>query len=414
VIILSVYNRYLNRGGEDEVFEAEAELLRKHGCDVRLVTEQVTSPRHLGEKVCLALNAVWSRKWYAKFQGLVESVRPDVIHIHNLVPVISPSVLYACRRTGAAVVHTLHNYRLLCPASIFFRDGHLCEECLEHSLWRGVRHGCYQGSRPGTAAMAMMLAAHRGLGTWAKTVDCYVALSEFARQKFIQGGLAAEKLVVKPNFVHPDPGEGVGNGRYAVFVGRLAPQKGLPTLLAAWRYLPIRVPLVVVGDGPLSPTLEEAQLRSTTITYRKRLPHDQALATIKQARFLLFPSEWHEGFPLTIAEAFACGIPVICSRLGSMQEIVEDGRTGLHFTAGDASDLAAKVEWAWTHQDEMKTMGRQARMEYEAKYTADRNYEMLIDIYQRAIQAHEKYSSAGFSKRAYAQLPDSGDSQNAD
>ena len=389
--IISVYNRYLDRGGEDEVFELEGELLRARGHELSLVTEQMTPPDGFRDKIALAVNAVWSRKWFADFQALLKSVRPDVIHIHNLVPVISPSILYACSQASVPVVHTLHNYRLFCPVSTFFRDGHICEECMEHSLWRGVRYGCYQRSRPGTAAMAMMLAVHRGLSTWAETVDCYVALSEFARQKFIQGGLQAEKILVKPNFVHPDPGEGTGTGEYALFVGRLAPQKGLQTLLAAWERLPNSVRLVVVGDGPLSPMLEAAQLRSATIVYRRRLPHDQTLATIKQGRFLLFPSEWYEGFPLTIAEAFACGIPVICSRLGAMQEIVEDGRTGLHFTAGDADDLAAKVEWAWTHPDQTKAMGREARLEYETKYTADRNYEMLVDIYRRAMLTHGKH-----------------------
>lgn len=392
--IISVYNRYLNRGGEDEVFELEAELLRQHGNKVWLVTEQVISPSCLQEKVALAVNAVWSRKWYAKFQALVKSVRPDVIHIHNLVPIISPSIIYACRQAGVPVVHTLHNYRLFCPVSTFFRDGHLCEECMEHSLWRGVRHGCYQRSRPRTAVLSTMLAIHRRLGTWARMVDCYVALSEFARQKFIQGGLPAERIVVKPNFVHPDPGEGTGTGEYAVFVGRLATQKGLATLLAAWERLRCCVPLVVVGDGPLCPLVETAQSKCSSITYRGRLSHDQTLATIGQARFLLFPSEWYEGFPLTIAEAFACGTPVICSRLGAMQEIVGNGRAGLHFTAGDADDLAAKVEWAWMHPDQMKSMGRHARLTYEANYTAERNYEMLVDVYQRAILTHTKHRSS--------------------
>jgi glycosyltransferase involved in cell wall biosynthesis len=386
--ILSVYNRYLNRGGEDEVFESEAELMRRRGCTLRLVAEHLARPRSFGEKLNLALNAIWSMKWYTNFKALLKSVRPDVVHIHNLVPVISPSVLYACCQARVPVVHTLHNYKLFCPVSTFFRNGHLCEECLEHSLWRGVRYGCYQGSRPGTAAMAAMLAVHRGLGTWSRTVDCYVALSEFARQRFIEGGLPAEKIVVKPNFVYPDPGEGTGRGEYAIFVGRLSPQKGVRTILAAWERLPTPAPLVVIGDGPLLHLLKAPQLRSYSVEYRGRLPREQTLAALKGARFLVFPSEWYEGFPLTIAEAFACGIPVICSRLGAMREIVEDGRTGLHFNPGDADDLAAKVEWAWTHPDETRAMGQEARLEFETKYTGERNYEMLMEIYQRAITTH--------------------------
>ena len=382
--ILSVYNRYLNRGGEDEVFESEAALLEQHGSDVTLVEEQVAAPSSVRRKIVLSLNAIWSREWYARFQELLSSARPDIVHIHNLVPNFSPSVLYACRKVNVPVVHTLHNYRLLCPASTLFRDGHLCEECIDHSLWRGVRYGCYQSSRPGTAAVATMLALHRLLGTWAQTVDCYLVPSEFARQKFIGGGLPAEQIVVKPNFVDPDPGTGNGNAKdYALFVGRLSPQKGIRTLLAAWE--PLTFPLVVVGDGPLASLLEEPQPRSPAVTYRGRLSRDETLAAMKQARFLVVPSEWYESFGLIIVEAFACGVPVLCSRLGAMEEIVEDGRTGLHFTAGDAGDLAAKVRWAWDHPDEMRRMGRNARSEYQAKYTAERNYEMLYDIYQRVL-----------------------------
>jgi glycosyltransferase involved in cell wall biosynthesis len=381
--ILSVYNRYLNRGGEDEVFESEAALLEQHGCDVTLVEEQVTAPRSLRQKIVLSLNAIWSRDWHARFQDCLETVRPDIVHVHNLVPNFSPSLLYACRKTNVPVVHTLHNYRLCCPASTFFRDGHICEECIDHSPWRGVRYGCYQGSRPGTAAVATMLTLHRWLGTWAETVDCYLVPSEFARQKFVQGGIPAERIVVKPNFVDSDPG--VRNGdEYALFVGRLSPQKGVRTLLAAWERL--TVPLVVVGDGPLSSLVEAAQVHSPAVAYRGRLPREQTLATMKQARFLVAPSEWYEPFGLMIVEAFACGVPVICSRLGAMEEIVQDGRTGLHFTPGDAGDLAAKVAWAWDHPDKMRTMGRNARFEYEAKYTAERNYEMLDDIYHRVLK----------------------------
>lgn len=388
--ILSVYNRYLNRGGEDEVFESEAALLEQHGSEVTLVEEHVAAPSSVRRKIILSLNATWSREWYARFQELLSSARPDIVHIHNLVPNFSPSVLYACRQANVPVIHTLHNYRLLCPASTLFRDGHLCEECIDHSLWRGVRYGCYQGSRPGTAAVAMMLGLHRLLGTWADTVDCYLVPSEFARQKFVRGGLPAEKIVVKPNFVEPDPGTGPSNENRnghdndcALFVGRLSPQKGIRTLLAAWEQLTF--PLVVVGDGPLSCLLEEPQPRSPAVTYRGRLSRDQTLAAMKQARFLVVPSEWYESFGLIIVEAFASGVPVLCSRLGAMEEIVEDGRTGLHFTAGDAGDLAAKVRWAWDHPDEMRGMGRNARSEYEAKYTAERNYEMLYDIYQRVL-----------------------------
>jgi glycosyltransferase involved in cell wall biosynthesis len=176
-------------------------------------------------------------------------------------------------------------------------------------------------------------------------------------------------------------------GQYALFAGRLVDPKGLPTMLAAWKQLRQRIPLMIIGDGPnresLESQLKEPALRD--VIYRGRLSHSATLDAIKGARFLVFPSEWYEGFPVTIAESFACGVPVICSRLGSMQEIVADGRTGLHFRPTEADDLARKVEWAWDHAEQMEAMGRGARLEFEAKYTAERNFLQLKEIYEFAM-----------------------------
>ena len=389
--VVSVYNRYLNRGGEDEVFESEARLLNQNGCSVTLITEHVSAPHGPREKIGMALDAVWSRSWFDKFQSLLREVGPDLVHVHNVFPVMSPSIYYACREAGVPVVQTLHNYRLFCPAATFFRDGQICEECVQHSLWRSVRYACYRNSRPATATVALTLAVHRRRGTWARLVDCYIALTEFARQKFIEVDLPAGKIVVKPNFVYPDPGARNGRGEYALFVGRLSPEKGLRTLLAAWQRLRNCVPLRIVGEGPLRPELEAVASRRSlsNISFEGRLPRDKTVEAIKSARLLVFPSEWYETFGLAIAETFACSVPVVASRLGAVEEIVEDGRTGLHFTPGDPDDLAAKVEWAWTHPERMEEMGRAARAEYEAKYTAERNYQLLMDIYQRAIAAHK-------------------------
>jgi len=248
-------------------------------------------------------------------------------------------------------------------------------------------HACWRGSRAGTAVVVAMLTIHRLLKTWQEQVDRYIALTEFARQKFIEGGLPAEKIVVKPNFVHPDLGMGRHEGDYALFVGRLSPEKGIQTLLRAWRHLK-GVPLKIAGDGPLRAKLEgfvkNEGLEGVEILGRR--PREDVFRLMREARVLVFPSEWYEGFPMTIAEAFACGLPVIASRLGAATEIVEDGRTGLLFEPGNPEDLAAKVKWAWQHPKEMEEMGREARQEYEQKYTAERNYEMLMDIYKRARQ----------------------------
>ncbi len=395
--ILSVYNRYLNRGGEDEVFELEGKLLEERGCTVTLVSEQVRNPQGLLESARLAADAIWSRSWHRKFAALLEEKRPDVVHVHNVFPTISPSIYYACRDADVPVVQSLHNPRLLCPAATLYREGRACEDCMGKTLpWPAVAHACYQDSRLRSGVIAAMLAVHGGLGTWRELIDVFIVFTEFYRQKFIQGGLPGAKIVVKPHFVHPDPGMKSGRGDYALFLGRLSPEKGVPTLLGAWSQLR-GIPLKIRGSGPL---LEQAQdfaaaNRGSVEVLPNRLSHEEWVRLIGNARFLVWPTQgYYETFGLVAIEAFAFGVPVIASRTGAMVEIVEDGRTGLHFTAGDPNDLAAKVEWAWTHPDEMETMGRQARVEYEARYTADRNYEMLMDIYRGAIEARQKQSSA--------------------
>jgi len=229
-----------------------------------------------------------------------------------------------------------------------------------------------------------MLTFHRWRGTWSEQVDYYIALTQFSRQKFVEGGLPADRMAVKPNFVDPDPGPRRAPGSYALFLGRLSAEKGLATLLQAWKQLAVQIPLVLAGDGPERARLEAAVSDVGDVRFLGRVPREEVMAALHQARFVVFPTECYENFPLTVAEAFACGVPVIASRLGATAEIVTDGRTGLCFTPGDPDDLAAKVTWAWTRPHEMGAMGQAARAEYEAKYTPERNYEMLMEIYERA------------------------------
>ena len=387
--ILVVHNAYQGPGGEAIVAGAERDLLVAAGHRVVEYGKSNDEIKDYGlwSKATLPVRTVWAWDSYREMKALLGRERPDLAHFHNTFPLISPAAYYACREAGVPVVQTLHNYRLLCPAATFLRRGCVCEECLDHSLWRGVLHGCYHDSTAATASVAVMLAVHRWLGTWMRLVDCYIALTEFSREKFVSAGVPDEKIAVKPNFVHPDPGAREGTGEYALFVGRFSREKGLQTLLRAWVHLNNSISLDLVGDGPLRPALQnEAQSRGMgSIHFRGWMSPDRTLAAVKQARFLVFPSEWYEGFSLAVIEAFACGVPVVASRLGGMRRIVTDGRTGLHFRPGDPEDLAAKVEWAWTHPKEMEAMGRMARAEYEAKYTAERNYPMLMQIYERAI-----------------------------
>ncbi len=343
----------------------------------------------------LAKRTVWASDSRRDFADLLRREKPDLVHVHNTFVMISPSIYSACYQAEVPVVQTLHNYRLLCLAANFFRDGKICEQCLGGSLRPGITHACYRQSYSASAVVAAMLTSHRLRHTWEREVACFIALSEFARNKFVEGGLPREKIFVKPNFVSPDPGARTTPGDYALFVGRLSPRKRVETVLAAWKRLPRSIPLHIVGDSPAREQLQAEALREglTNVEFKGQLPREQTLAAINRARFLVFASEWYENFPVTIAEAFACSTPVICSRLGAMQEIVSDGRTGLHFIPADSEDLAAKAEWAWTHPEPMLAMGAQARSEYESKYTAEKNYPLLMEIYNRARQGQPRWES---------------------
>lgn len=388
--IVLVHNKYQQPGGEDVVFEQERKLLENAGHNIVAYVRDNSDIKDgsLVDRLKLVRNTVSSPDSRKQVLELLQREKPDVVHIHNTFMLISPAIYGACREAGVPVVQTLHNYRLFCPAANFYRDGHVCEECPEHGLLRSVQHRCYRDSRAATATVALMLLVNRKRHTWTDGIDSFIALSEFSRGKFVSGGLPADRIRVKPNFVHPDPGERTEAGKYAVFVGRMSTEKGLDTLLDGWSHLNNRVPLVMVGDGPMSSGLEAKarELNLSSVSFRGRLPRPDAQAVLKGASFMVLSSECYENFPMGMAEAFACGVPVVCSRLGALAELVEHERTGLHFTAGDPRDLAAKVEWAWSHPEQMREMGKAARQEYLSKYTAEKNYPMLMDIYQGAIE----------------------------
>jgi glycosyltransferase involved in cell wall biosynthesis len=389
VKIILVHNAYQQPGGEDVVFEQECGMLEQAGHQVVAYRRSNWDAEayHRVRLLGLAKRTVWASDSRRDFLELLQREKPDLVHVHNTFVMISPSIYSACSQAKVPVVQTLHNYRLLCLAANFFRDGKVCEKCLGGSLWPGVEHACYRESYSASAVVAVMLTSHRLRQTWQREVSCFIALSEFARNKFVEGGLPPERIFVKPNFVSPDPGEHKTSGDYALFVGRLSPRKRIDTLFAAWKRLKQPIPLHIVGDSPERAELQADAARQglAHIQFKGQLPHPETLAEINRARFLVFASEWYENFPVTIAESFACGTPVICSRLGAMEEIVADGRTGLHFNTADAEDLASKVEWAWTHPEKMRVMGSQARSEYESKYTAEKNYPQLMEIYNRAL-----------------------------
>jgi glycosyltransferase involved in cell wall biosynthesis len=384
--VLLLHNHYQQPGGEDQVFASEASLLEARGHRVLRYTSHNDHVARMG-RTTLARATVWNGAVYRELRTLIQRERPQVAHFHNTFPLLSPAAYYAARAERVPVVQTLHNYRLLCPNALFFRDGGVCEDCLGRAVpWPGVAHACYRGSRSSSAAVAAMLTSHRMAGTWSHAVNTYIALTEFARRKFAEGGLPTQKISVKPNFVYSDPGIGYGKGEYVLFVGRLSREKGVDLLLAAWKRLRGRLPLKIVGDGPVAGQVAEAVRRLRGVEWLGSQPKDSVLALMKDARALIFPSVWYEGFPMVIAEAYAVGLPVIASDLGSMSSLIDHGRTGLLFGPGDTEALTAQLQWVLANPADLKRMREGARAEFEAKYTAERNYQILTQIYQMSIE----------------------------
>jgi glycosyltransferase involved in cell wall biosynthesis len=382
--VLIAHNFYQQPGGEDQCVAAEVAMLRARGHDVVqycLHNDSIATMNQLE----VASRTLWSGPAHREIRELLRRHRPHVAHFHNTFPLISPAAYYAARAENVPVVQTLHNFRLLCPNALFFRDGKVCEDCLGRAIpWPSVVHRCYRDSAAASTGVATMLTVHRALGTFRKAVDVYIALTEFSRQKFIAGGLPPEKIVVKPNFLHFDLGPGGGAGGYGMFVGRLSPEKGLPTLLQAWQHLRGDVPLRIVGDGPLSAAVQEAAVKDPRIQWLGRKSLEEVYALLGEAVFLVVPSQCYETFGRVVVEAFARGTPVVVSNLGAMAELVDPGRTGLLFEAGNAADLATQVRRLLADGSALTRLRQQARCEYEAKYTAEANYSTLMAIYRTA------------------------------
>jgi glycosyltransferase involved in cell wall biosynthesis len=388
VRILLVHNRYQQPGGEDGVVRSEAEMLRRQLHEVALY--EADNDGIEGPLDCLktAVRCLWSLRAQRSFCKRLSDFEPDVVHVHNFFPLISPAVHYAAHNRGIPVVQTLHNYRLLCPAATLLRNGSVCEACTRE--WypvSAVRHACYRKSRAATVAVSNMLVFHRAIGTWINTVTRFIALSEFARRKFVSSGMPEDRISVKPNFLADDPGPGQGDGDYVLFVGRLSQEKGIACLLQAWKTLRSKLRLIIVGDGPLAPMVRDYASTDRTIEWLGFLNCSEVLDLMGKAFALVFPSVWYEGFPLVLAEALAKGLPVIASDLGSMAEIITHRKTGLLFAPGSPLDLVNALQWAFDHPSEIRAMREHARLEFESKYTAETNYRQLMRIYEAALPA---------------------------
>jgi glycosyltransferase involved in cell wall biosynthesis len=361
-------------------------MLRAHGHEVIPYTiSNDTIERR--SRLELAALTLWSAPAYRELRVLFRETRPHVVHFHNTFPLISPAAYYAARREGIPVVQTLHNYRWFCCNAVFFIDGKVCQACLGRAVpWRGVVKRCYRGSHVASAGVAAMIGTHKALGTWRNAIDTYIALSQASRAKLIEGGLDARRIVVKPNFVYPDPGEGPGGGGYGLFVGRFSAEKGLLTLLRAWQNPALRQSLKIIGTGPMSAEVEAAAAGNPNIELLGQCPPDVVYDTLGRADLLIVPSECFETFGRVVAEAFAKGTPVLAADIGGLSEIIADGENGLLFTPGDADDLAEKAHRLLADPTRLQQMRRRARAAFERNYTVEANHAQLISIYRNALR----------------------------
>jgi len=382
--ILVVQNHYIGFGGDDVIVANESSLLSAKGHEVSLWSVHNEDLTTLRSRIHTALGLTYNRQSKARLSRHIAEFRPDVMHCHNLFPQITVSAYDAAAEAGIPIVQTLHDFRPVCCINGFLnRNGRVCELCVARSPYWGAWHRCYRNSWLGSFVTAHALDRQRRARALERHVRCFIAQSEPSRRQFIAAGLPEERIVVKPNFT-PDPGTPRDCSRQgALFVGRLSPEKGLQTLVKAWEG--IEFPLRILGGGPVRLSLSADLSRWVSVLGHR--PHAEVGPAMRQARFLVMPSEYIEGFPMVIVEAFANGLPVIASRLGAMADVIEDGVTGLHFRVGDPDDLAAKVAWAITHCDRMAAMGSAARRVYETRYSEETNYQSLLKIYRDTISA---------------------------
>jgi glycosyltransferase involved in cell wall biosynthesis len=388
--LLYIYNLYQQPGGENQWVESEPELFRARGNEVVIYRRDNNEIREfpLWKRAMLLWESSWSQQSYDEVSALIRRERPEVAHVYNTLALITPSVYHACHDEGVPVVQTVYNYRLLCPSANLLRNGRPCEDCIKQSLLQSVRHGCYRDSRLQSAALAWTLYSHRRRATWNRIINTYIVPTEFMHRKLIEGGLPAAKIVVKPNYHEPDPGVRVTSDGSALYIGRLSVEKGIQTLLNAWLQLKLPMHLRILGNGPLQGEVESfiAEHPHCGVEYLGLRPHNEVIQFLKSSAMLILPSEWYEAFPHVILEAFACGVPIVASNIGTLPDIIEDGVTGVLFNPGDASDLATKAHWIRVHSHLAEQIARTGRVRYETEYTGDRNYERLVEIYSTARQ----------------------------
>lgn len=399
--ILLAHNFYGSSApsGENTVFLAEKKLLETYQHQVSEFTRHSDEIRNKGWRGIItgAFSTPWNPFSQAAFSALVRKEQPDIIHIHNTFPLLSPAIFYAARQSTAATVLTLHNYRLFCAAGIPMRNHCPCVECLEKkSVLPALHNGCYRNSKLATLPLALMIELHRKMGTWNNMVDAFIVLTAFQKAILAGAGLPVHKIHIKPHFYADPPALRPWPERRprVIFIGRLGLEKGVHVLIQAWKRWGKEAPVLdMIGDGSEKSNLEQdaaKEIAAGTIRFHGQLPFAQVQSRLARASLLILPSLCFEGFPMVIREALALGVPVAASRLGAMPEIIQDGEHGVLFTPGDPDDLLRQVKMLWQSPDTLAAMSHQARQEFETRYTPEINHDMLMMIYQAAIMERKR------------------------
>lgn len=386
--ILLAHNFYQIPGGEDAVFRSECELLKKYGEEV------VPYERHNDEiqqfpairKACHFFSAAHSRKSYRHLSEILKKHKPHIAHFHNIYYMMTPSVYRACHDQGVPVVQSLHNYRMVCANGLLYRDGHVCEDCLTKNFWEGVKHKCFRNSALSTAVMAFQMDRLWGRKVWTTEVDQYIAAAEFTRRKYVDQGIPVDRISLKPHFIYPDLGKRKGHDGYALYLGRLSEEKGINVLLKAWADIK-NITLKVAGTGPSEAGVKKfaEDQRTHNVEFLGFQNQVQCQDLMARAAVVVIPSVCYENFPRVVVEAFCRGVGIIASRLGSLAELIQDGRTGLLFNAGDSQDLQRAVRQYFENPVRINHFEKNARSVFEEKYTPQANYETLKGIYQDVI-----------------------------
>jgi len=384
--ILLIHNYYKIRGGEDVVFEQEAEALEKRGHKVIKYTRHNEEIDQYGfwEKISFFWRAISNQRTKRELEALLEKHKIEIAHVHNVFPLISPIIYKILHKHKIKVVQTLHNYRFLCPNGLFYRNKQICQRCSKGDFWSCVIHKCYKDSFIFSLLYAFIIKLNQK--NFKKNIDGYIALTQFAKNIFIDNGFKEKKVYVKDNgFFDPKKSQKASEG-YFLYLGRISEEKGLDFLLASFVKLP-EYRLKVVGDGALLETYQKQFKNFKNIEFLGRVDGEKKEGLLQKAEALLLPSVCFENYPLAIVEAFSFGIPVIASRIGGIPFIVEEGETGFLFEVNNFADFAAKLKKIYGQKALRKKMGNEARKVFEERMDFEINIKRLEEIYRRVLNA---------------------------